>query len=53
MTDIKIFFKQLFCRHENCSWYTKESAFHSLNGERRYYICDDCGKELFDVFMED
>ncbi len=42
---------QLFCKHENSSWYKKETMFHALNGERKYKICDDCGK-LVDQFYK-
>lgn len=40
--------KKLFCKHKKTGWYTKnnEFKFASLRGERRYLICEECGKEL-------
>ena len=44
--------KQLFCRHKKSSWYTKDTMFQSLKGEHQYRICDECGKELDQIFLE-
>ena len=49
---IKAKLKRLLCRHDHCSWYTKNQQFHNLSGETRYLICEDCGKETLEIFVE-
>lgn len=41
---------QLFCKHENSDWYRKESKFQMLHGERKYQICNNCGKVIDKIF---
>ena len=45
---------QFFCRHKHTDWYTKisNSPFSTISGERRYLICEDCGKEIKSTFCE-
>lgn len=45
---------QRFCKHKNKGWYAKKSEgpFHAISGERRYLICEDCGKEISSYFAE-
>ena len=45
---------QFFCRHKHTEWYTKKSnsPFSAISGERRYLICEDCGKEIRSFFAE-
>ena len=45
---------QWFCKHKNTGWYTKksDSPFSAISGERRYLICEDCGKEIRSYFAE-
>lgn len=47
-------FAQKFCKHKHTGWYVKKSnsPFSALNGERRYLICEDCGKELDSYLAE-
>ena len=48
----KIKIAQLFCRHKNKGWYTRQSTFHNLQGQTQYLICEDCGKELKTQFIK-
>lgn len=43
---------QLLCKHKNKGWYTKNSMFQSLSGERQYQVCTDCGKVVSERFLE-
>ncbi|GAB3062021.1 hypothetical protein ACFOU0_05955 [Salinicoccus sesuvii] len=45
---------QFFCSHKNNGWFKKVGASHfsALNGERRYQICKDCGKEINSFFAK-
>lgn len=43
--------KQLFCKHKNIGYYTKNSKFHHLQGERVYRICQDCNKVVDSEFL--
>lgn len=45
---------QRFCKHKHTGWYNKQSdsPFSAISGERRYLICEDCGKELDSYFAE-
>lgn len=45
-------FKQFLCRHRKRGWYLENTLFQSLNGERHYNICEDCGKVLDERFLE-
>lgn len=51
MSKIKMFFKQLFCKHE-CEWCRKLEKFSCISGERQYYICKKCGKITDSRFIE-
>lgn len=38
---------QFFCKHQNKKCFAEHTdKFHSLRGETRVYICEDCGKEI-------
>lgn len=43
--------KQLFCKHKNTGYFTKNSKYHHLQGERVYRICKDCGKIIDSEFL--
>lgn len=42
---------QFFCRHKNTEWYQKQEPFFSLNGDRHYKFCNDCGKKIDEMFI--
>ena len=45
---------QFFCRHKHTDWYFKKSnsRFSAISGERRYLICEDCGKKIYSFSTE-
>lgn len=44
---------QFFCPHNNQGQYTDNSSkFCNIRGERRYIVCEDCGKILSSYFAE-
>lgn len=43
---------QIFCKHRRQGWYKMESLYQCISGERRYLVCEDCGKVLANYFAE-
>lgn len=43
---------QLFCKHKNKGWYKMTEKYSCISGERRYLICEDCGKIFTDCFLK-
>ena len=41
---------QLLCKHKHKGWYIKQELYSCISGERRYLICEDCGKILDSYF---
>ncbi len=41
---------QFFCKHKRTCWCTKVSTYYNISGERRYLVCEDCGKVLNSYF---
>lgn len=50
-TNHKSKIKQFFCKHKNTIWYEMKGPFFSLNGERHYKFCNDCGKKVDERFI--
>jgi hypothetical protein len=41
---------QLLCRHKHQGWYIKQELYSCISGERRFLVCEDCGKILDSYF---
>lgn len=43
-------FAQLFCKHKRKAWFTKQTEFLNISGQRKYQYCEDCGKFIHSIY---
>lgn len=41
---------QLLCRHRHKGWHIKQETYSCISGERRFLVCEDCGKIIDSYF---
>lgn len=51
MDKLKMFIKQLFCRHKEQNWREKRGMFHIISGDQYEKYCLHCGKILEERFV--
>lgn len=51
--NFKLKLKRMFCKHKNQEWMVEAREYQKftvISGERRYLVCQDCGKVIDSYF---